>query len=111
MWDSATPTSVDFADGAYFHNFETLRYFATGSGNDSITQPPNIEKIIFLGSATLPSLDIGPGQIVIVGGAAPPPAPPVSALPAADSGLNEIARWQAMAGTVSDALQIGRAHV
>ena len=63
----------------------------------SFTQPANVEKIIFLGSTTLPSLVIGPGGVVILGGNPPaPPAPPASA---ADFALDAIARAQAVAGT------------
>jgi Ca2+-binding RTX toxin-like protein len=38
VWDGAAPTDMVFADGAYARNFEQLRYFVSGSGNDSITQ-------------------------------------------------------------------------
>jgi hypothetical protein len=76
----------------------------------SLTQPPNIEKIIFLQSTTLPSLTIGANGVVILGGENPAPAPPGSAsagaMLAADSGLSEIARWQALAGTPSVPLPI-----
>ncbi len=38
VWDGAAPTDMTFADGAYARNFEQLRYFVSGSGNDSLTQ-------------------------------------------------------------------------
>ena len=86
--------------------YDTVIY--TGGG--SFTQPANIEKIIFLRSTTLPSLDIGPGGVVILGAASAAPAPPASvpvdAMLAVDSGLNVIARLQAHAGTLPVQLRI-----
>ena len=68
----------------------------------ALIQPLNIEKIIFLESTTLPSLDIGPGGVVILGAASAPPAPPesaaIGAMLAVDSPLAAIARAQAQAG-------------
>ncbi len=98
-------------DTYYVDNIADIINEGAGGGYDTViytvggsfTQPANIEKIIFLQSVTLPSLNIGPGQIVIVGGPAPAPAPPAIA---SDSGVNEIARLQAMAGTPTDALPI-----
>jgi Ca2+-binding RTX toxin-like protein len=75
-----------------------------------LTQPANIEKIIFMASATLPSLDIGPNGLVILSAESAPPTAHASAfvgaMLAADSGVNEIARLQATAGTPSAQLPI-----
>ncbi len=38
VWSSATPTDIQFLDGAYARNFEQIRLFVSGAGNDSITQ-------------------------------------------------------------------------
>jgi hypothetical protein len=76
----------------------------------SLTQPANVEKIIFMESVTLPSLVIGPGGVVILGAGSVPASPPASgsagAMLAADSGLTEIARLQAVAGTPAVQLPI-----
>ena len=66
--DSATPTNVDFADGSYFHNFEVLRYFRTGSGNDSITQRGRVDNQFFLGAGD-DFVNAGIGVDTIDGGA------------------------------------------
>ena len=50
VWTSAAPVNVEFADGAYFRNFEQLRYFITGSGNDSITQLGRVNNDFRLGA-------------------------------------------------------------
>ncbi len=48
VWDSATPSELAFADGAYARNFEALRYVATGSGNDVISQRGRVDNLIYL---------------------------------------------------------------
>ncbi len=50
VWTSAAPADVNFADGSYFRNFEALRYFAAGSGNDSITQLGRVDNQFYLGA-------------------------------------------------------------
>ncbi len=47
IWDSAAPTDMTFADGAYYRGFEQVRYFASGSANDSLTQLGRFGNIIF----------------------------------------------------------------
>ena len=49
VWDSRAPVDVNFPDGAYFRNFEQLRSFATGAGNDSITQLGRLNNVFSLG--------------------------------------------------------------
>ncbi len=68
VWNSATPTNVDFADGAYFHNFEALAIFATGSGNDSITQLGRVNNTILLGAGD-DFVNAGLGVDTLFGGA------------------------------------------
>ncbi|MEO5741419.1 MAG: calcium-binding protein, partial [Vicinamibacterales bacterium] len=101
-------------DTYYVDNIADIINEGAGGGYDTViytiggsfTQPANIEKIIFMGSTTLPSLTIGANGIVILGGETPPSAQLASALPAADGGLNEIAHLQAQAGTPSSRLPI-----
>ena len=50
IWDSQNPTDMIFPDGAYAINFEEIRYFRSGSGNDSITQRGRIDNVIFTGA-------------------------------------------------------------
>jgi Ca2+-binding RTX toxin-like protein len=50
VWDSAAPTNLEFADGAYARNFEQLRYLATGAGNDAITQGGRVDNWFHLGT-------------------------------------------------------------
>lgn len=50
VWNSAAPTKMVFADGAYARNFERLRYFASGAGNDVITQGGRVDNRFFLGA-------------------------------------------------------------
>ena len=74
VWNSAKPTDLNFADGAYAHNFEQLRYFATGSGNDRITQAGRVDNLFYLGAGNdvanpglgLDSVDGGDGNDVLI---------------------------------------------
>jgi Ca2+-binding RTX toxin-like protein len=50
VWNSAKPTKMSFADGAYARNFEELRFFASGSGNDVITQEGRVSNRFYLGA-------------------------------------------------------------
>jgi Ca2+-binding RTX toxin-like protein len=49
-WDSATPTNVEFADGAYARNFEQIRRIVSGPGNDAITQRGRVDNNFHLGA-------------------------------------------------------------
>src|SRR4029434_10290144 len=49
LWTNVAPTNLEFPDGAYARNFEQLRHFASGRGNDSITQLGRIDNRIFTG--------------------------------------------------------------
>lgn len=66
-WSSATPTNLVFADGAYAKNFEQLRYFASGSGNDAISQLGRSNTQIFLGAGD-DTVNTGMGIDVARGG-------------------------------------------
>ena len=50
VWTSNAPTNIEFADGAYARNFEVLRYFASGSGNDVISQGGRLNNLFALGA-------------------------------------------------------------
>jgi Ca2+-binding RTX toxin-like protein len=73
-WDSQSPTDIVFPDGTYAKNFEQIRYFRSGSGNDSITQRGRVDNIIFTGEgddAINPglgndSINGGPGNDLII---------------------------------------------
>ncbi|MBE0546227.1 MAG: cadherin-like domain-containing protein, partial [Rubrivivax sp.] len=67
VWDSAAPVDVDFADGAYFHNFEALRYFAFGPGDDVITQRGRVDNLFLLGAGN-DTVDAGLGVDSVDGG-------------------------------------------
>ncbi len=68
IWDSAAPTAMEFADGAYARNFEMLRHFASGAGNDVIAQHGRVDNRIGLGAGN-DSVDPGLGIDLIWGGA------------------------------------------
>ena len=67
IWSDAAPANLDFADGAYFRNFEQLRFFATGSGDDSITQSGRVQNNFYLGPGS-DVLNPGLGQDFAIGG-------------------------------------------
>jgi Ca2+-binding RTX toxin-like protein len=67
VWSDAAPANLDFADGAYFRNFEQLRFFATGSGNDSITQSGRIQNNFYLNAGN-DVLNPGLGNDFVHGG-------------------------------------------
>ena len=74
VWNSAAPTDITFADGAYARNFERLRYFASGSGNDSITQLGRYDNFFHIGAGNdiiapglgMDTVDGGPGDDLLV---------------------------------------------
>jgi Ca2+-binding RTX toxin-like protein len=74
IWDSQSPTDMIFPDGAYAKNFEQLRYFRSGSGNDAITQRGRIDNVIFTGDGDdvirpglgHDSVDGGPGNDLLL---------------------------------------------
>ena len=55
VFDSAAPSNLEFADGAYARNFEAIDAVITGSGNDTLIQPGRVNN----------SLWTGPGDDVI----------------------------------------------
>jgi Ca2+-binding RTX toxin-like protein len=67
VWDSQNPTDIIFPDGAYAKNFEQIRYFRSGSGNDVITQRGRVDNIIFTGAGD-DVINPGLGQDSINGG-------------------------------------------
>ena len=68
IWDSAAPTNMEFANGTYARNFEQLRYFATGSGNDVITQLGRVDNLFYLGAGN-DTINPGLGADSVQGGA------------------------------------------
>ncbi|HTL58763.1 MAG TPA: calcium-binding protein [Candidatus Limnocylindrales bacterium] len=74
IWDSQNPTDMIFPDGAYAKNFEQIRYFRSGSGNDAITQRGRIDNVIFTGAGDdvirpglgNDSVNGGPGNDLII---------------------------------------------
>jgi Ca2+-binding RTX toxin-like protein len=68
VWDSAAPTSLEFADGAYARDFEALRYFASGAGNDAITQRGRVDNRLYLGAGD-DTVNPGLGVDSVEGGA------------------------------------------
>jgi Ca2+-binding RTX toxin-like protein len=67
VWDSTAPANIDFADGAYFHNFEELRDFATGTGNDAIVQQGRVNNRFHLGAGN-DTVNPGLGVDTVYGG-------------------------------------------
>ncbi|MGI8605381.1 MAG: calcium-binding protein [Verrucomicrobiales bacterium] len=49
VWNSQSAGDIVFPDGAYARNFEQLRYFRSGSGQDVITQRGRIDNFLFTG--------------------------------------------------------------
>ncbi|MGZ5511943.1 MAG: hypothetical protein ACXWG7_00995, partial [Chthoniobacterales bacterium] len=68
VWNGAAPTNLEFADGAYARNFEQLRNFASGSGNDSITQLGRADNRFALGDGN-DTVNPGIGLDTVFGGA------------------------------------------
>ena len=47
VWNDATQTNLEFTNGACARNFERIKYFGTGSGDDSITQSGRVDNWIY----------------------------------------------------------------
>ena len=67
VWNSATPSNFAFADGSYARNFEQLRLFVSGFGNDVITQLGRVNNQFYLGSGD-DTVNAGLGNDTINGG-------------------------------------------
>ena len=67
IWNQASPTGMDFSDGAYFRNFEFLKNFATGAGNDSLTLSGRVDNDIFLANGD-DTVNAGLGKDTLNGG-------------------------------------------
>ena len=69
VWTSAAPGDFDFSDGTYARNFEQLRYFAGGSGDDVISQLGRVDNKLY-GGAGDDILNPGLGLDFVVDGGA-----------------------------------------
>ncbi len=67
VWDSANPANIEFPDGAYARNFEQLRYFGGGGGDDVIAQRGRADNYFYLGDGD-DTIDPGIGIDSIYGG-------------------------------------------
>lgn len=68
VWDSAAPGNIEFADGAYFRNFEALRWLVSGVGDDQIAQRGRLDNYFDLGGGN-DTLNPGLGADTVNGGA------------------------------------------
>ncbi len=67
VWDSAAPTDITFADGAFAKSFEQLKLFVASAGNDQITQEGRSDTQLY-GAGGDDVLNAGLGSDLVNGG-------------------------------------------